>query len=423
MSRWIVVVSGPQMLDDIRRATDDQLSFREAIAEVVQTDYMIGPQIRRDPYHVNSVRMQLTRNLGVRFDDIKDEIFAAFKDLISTADHEWTEVPAYRTVVKVVCRTSNRLFVGLPLCRDPDFKELTEQFTMHVILGGQILNLFPMMLKPIIGRFLTRVPSNIKRMVHHTGPLVQAQLDQEKSTEGNSEAPTKNNLISWLLEEAKGEQRTVQDIALRLLTINFASIHTTSMALTNILYDLATYPEYVEPMREEVERIIESEGWTKSSMGKMRKLDSFVKESQRLAIGSQSIRRKTLKDFTFSNGLTVPADTHIVVATRPTHLDEGNYEDPDKFNGFRFAHIREAEGEGVKHQMVYLSPDYVLFGTGRHACPGRFFAVNELKAMLAFVLQNYDVKLSESERPKEQWLQGQCSPNKTAKLLFRKRVL
>ncbi|KAH9477542.1 Cytochrome P450 monooxygenase 103 [Psilocybe cubensis] len=395
MSRWIVVVSGPQMLDDIRRATDDQLSFREAIAEVVQTDYMIGPQIRRDPYHVNSVRMQLTRNLGVRFDDIKDEIFAAFKDLISTADHG----------------------------RDPDFKELTEQFTMHVILGGQILNLFPMMLKPIIGRFLTRVPSNIKRMVHHTGPLVQAQLDQEKSTEGNSEAPTKNNLISWLLEEAKGEQRTVQDIALRLLTINFASIHTTSMALTNILYDLATYPEYVEPMREEVERIIESEGWTKSSMGKMRKLDSFVKESQRLAIGSQSIRRKTLKDFTFSNGLTVPADTHIVVATRPTHLDEGNYEDPDKFNGFRFAHIREAEGEGVKHQMVYLSPDYVLFGTGRHACPGRFFAVNELKAMLAFVLQNYDVKLSESERPKEQWLQGQCSPNKTAKLLFRKRVL
>lgn len=40
-------------------------------------------------------------------------------------------------------------------------------------------------------------------------------------------------------------------------------------------------------MREEVEAIVEAEGWTKASMGKMRKLDGFVKESQRLAIGSR----------------------------------------------------------------------------------------------------------------------------------------
>lgn len=103
MSRWLVVVSGPQMFDDIRQATDEQLSFREAIAEVclpswtyklaidtiklIQTDYMIGPKIRRDPYHVKSVRMQLTRNLGARFSDIKDEISAAFNDLIPAKDN------------------------------------------------------------------------------------------------------------------------------------------------------------------------------------------------------------------------------------------------------------------------------------------------------------------------------------------------
>jgi hypothetical protein len=34
MANWMIVVSGPQMLDDLRRATDDQVSFREAIAEV-----------------------------------------------------------------------------------------------------------------------------------------------------------------------------------------------------------------------------------------------------------------------------------------------------------------------------------------------------------------------------------------------------
>ena len=42
----------------------------------------------------------------------------------------------------------------------------------------------------------------------------------------------------------------------------------------------------MEPLREEVESIIAEEGWSKASIGKMRKLDSFLKESMRLADGS-----------------------------------------------------------------------------------------------------------------------------------------
>jgi len=34
MARWMVIVSSADMIDDIRRATDDQVSFREAVAEV-----------------------------------------------------------------------------------------------------------------------------------------------------------------------------------------------------------------------------------------------------------------------------------------------------------------------------------------------------------------------------------------------------
>lgn len=57
-------------------------------------------------------------------------------------------------------------------------------------------------------------------------------------------------------------------------------------ALTHAIYDLATYPEYILPLREEIMEVIEAEGWTKMAQGKMRKLDSFIKESQRLAAGS-----------------------------------------------------------------------------------------------------------------------------------------
>lgn len=29
---------------------------------------------------------------------------------------EWTTVPAHETLMHIICRTSNRYFVGLPLC-------------------------------------------------------------------------------------------------------------------------------------------------------------------------------------------------------------------------------------------------------------------------------------------------------------------
>ena len=41
-------------------------------------------------------------------------------------------------------------------------------------------------------------------------------------------------------------------------------------------------PEYIEPLREEVESIVKEQGWTKASIFNMRKLDSFLREAQRL---------------------------------------------------------------------------------------------------------------------------------------------
>ena len=53
-------------------------------------------------------------------------------------------------------------------------------------------------------------------------------------------------------------------------------------AFTQALFFLATNAQYIEPLREEVKGIIAKDGWSKASLGKMRKLDSFLKECQRI---------------------------------------------------------------------------------------------------------------------------------------------
>lgn len=81
-------------------------------------------------------------------------------------------------------------------------------------------------------------------------------------------------------ERPDGAESSIQNLTLRVMTVNFAAIHTSSMSFTHALYHLAAMPYYILPMREEVEAIVKKEGWTKGAVGKMRKVDSFLKESQ-----------------------------------------------------------------------------------------------------------------------------------------------
>lgn len=48
------------------------------------------------------------------------------------------------------------------------------------------------------------------------------------------------------------------------------------------MYRLLSHPEYIEPLRKEVEAVVAEEGWTKAGIDKMHKLDSFVRETQRM---------------------------------------------------------------------------------------------------------------------------------------------
>lgn len=54
--------------------------------------------------------------------------------------------------------------------------------------------------------------------------------------------------------------------------------------------------------------------------------------------------------------------------------------------------------------------------------PGRFFAVTELKTMVAHIVTNYDIKLEKDhEYPQKVFLEQQSFPNMQAKIMFRKR--
>ncbi|KIJ13791.1 hypothetical protein PAXINDRAFT_80408 [Paxillus involutus ATCC 200175] len=438
--RWTVVVSGPQFVEDLRKASDDELSFTEAVNENFKFEYTLGHDVHYNPFHIPTIRSQLTRNLGILYPDIRDEVVTAFEEtldlwdngevrvrcywpIIEARDIEWKSVPALQTVQKVVCRTSNRIFVGLPLCRDPDWIDLNIQFTLDVVKGGVIIKLFPKFLAPLVARFMTNVPASARRGMKHLGPIIE---ERRKHLEeyGKDWADKPNDFLSWLMDHPEASKSSIKDLTLRILAVNFAAIHVGVYSFTQALYHLAANPQYMQPLREEVESIVEKDGWSKGALAKMRKVDSFLKESQRMeGIGAVSMTRKVMKEFTFSDGTVLPKGTIVTIASQATHLDNGIYENAEMFDPFRSANMRDEDGDGAKHLFVSTNPEYLSFGHGRHACPGRFFAGNELQSMLAHVVLSYDIKLEDNAtRPRSLHIGGTISAHPTARVMFRKRA-
>nr|BAK09398.1 cytochrome P450 [Postia placenta] len=421
---WHVYVSGPRLTEELRRAPEDQLSCSEAINDSLQVEYTLSPGIHHDSYHIRIVRTQLTRNLGALFSQLRDEIVTAFADQVPLKGDgaEWVPVKGMDAVMEIVVRTSNRVFIGLPLCRDADWCALNKQFTIDCFQGAAIISLFPKFLKPIAARFLTNVPKSVRRGQRHLEPIILERFRMMEE-HGSDWADKPNDMLQWLMDDARGEARGVRPLVLRLLSVNIAAIHTTSIAFTNALYLLAAHPEFAPLLRAEIEGVVAKEGWTKAAMNDMRRLDSFLKETLRYTgLGAISLTRKALADYTFADGTFIPAGTTVSAPLRATHYDDGIWARAAVFDPWRFSTLREAEGESAKHHMVSTSTEYLAFGHGQHACPGRFFAANEMKAMLAHVLVTYDVKMEqEGVVPPPTWFGPNLVPNWNAKVLFRTR--
>ncbi|KAJ6518484.1 cytochrome P450 [Mycena vulgaris] len=429
--QWDYVANGKKRIGEVSSASEDVLSFKHGVEETLQASYMTGREVADDSYHHHTVRTTLTRNLGRCFPEVRDEIMCAFDDVLKVKSEDWETFTALPSIMQVVARTSNRLFCGLPLCRNQEYLNFGITFTIAVFLRGQIIRMFPNFLRPIVGRLISPRKQGLRQVLRFLGPVIRERLAKED--ELGPDWPDKpNDLISWLIQDAAPEKkRDVSGIALRVLLTNSAAIHTSTMALVDALFDLTTYPSHIQPMREEVERVIRKEGWTKSALANMHKVDSFIRESQRLN-GAQSIamtRKVVAKEgFRFSDGTVIPFGSFVGVSGRPVQHDPVNYDHPDVFDGFRFSRMREQQSreageKGIfKNHMVSTAPEHLVFGHGTHACPGRFFAATELKAMLAHMLVAYDIKSdNEGVRPPEYTFGQMRSPNPTARLWVRRR--
>ncbi|KAH8654917.1 cytochrome P450 [Ilyonectria robusta] len=219
---------------------------------------------------------------------------------------------------------------------------------------------------------------------------------------------------------------------------------TTFASTVQAVYDLVMHPEYIPILRDEIELVpVDENGmFTKEAITAMQKLDSFIKESQRLAAADLSkfrcisqgtrIRTDTTKgtfqraataNMTLPDGTFVPKGTKIEANTYSIHHDEVYYKNASTFDGLRFYRQRQNPGHENKHLYVSVGRGDLSFGYGRHACPGRYLGHLNIKLVMAELLRKYDLKAAGTQTPKSQAFEAIVSPDADFKILMRNREL
>ncbi|KAK7961227.1 cytochrome P450 [Apiospora saccharicola] len=411
----------------------------------------LNPDIGIHPIHEPIIRRTLTAHLDGIAGMLHEEVVLALDELWGGKDdtgdtkETWREVNLDYTLRRVVARASNRVFVGLPLCRDNDYIENCISYTTWVSTSGLLISTLPRWLKSSLGlAFTAPIRMVYSRCAKHLLPYFRDLVSGgNNATELRPSSSSRKHLFStWLVDNSQklsedSPERTPDYLSRRIMALNFAAIHTSTLTTSNLLLDLfstATSPQAPAPpyspeaasATEEMIRLLRDEAlnsraqwggddhdqfaWSRARLNQMPRLDSALRESmRRWGLVPKALIRKIMPA---SRGS--PCRTGTGTCRRgPWCASPG---------GACTTTRRCTRGRMMTAAAAAAETDrqFAAWGIGKHACPGRFFAVDLIKIIVAKILTDYEVQLGK-ERPENVWIEYTLIPPPSATLSVRRR--
>ncbi|KAL7747568.1 hypothetical protein RI367_007009 [Sorochytrium milnesiophthora] len=324
------------------------------------------------------------------------------KETGAAADASVVVDKPFDMLMDMVARGSISVFVGSELRDDPILLNMAK--TLTIDLSASLRKTGFLLFFPRVNRLLHRLmftvysPLNrhLRQIAQAIDPMVREHL-RHKANAGDVKQEH-DSVFGYMLDQyphvtdasPEHEKRElVRVLAAQLRSLMFASIHTTTTNANLVLYYLVQHaPQCMaEILDEQLEVLGGDSTITFESLKHMKKLDSFIREVFRYSVVGIILCHRSLADdgqYELPDGQTVPSNKHIYLNATAIHRSEDlQGPEPDKFDPWRFLHNGR--------QAIKAGPDYLHFGHGPHACPGRFFAIQEIKAVISMLITKYNI--------------------------------
>ncbi|XP_035295847.1 25-hydroxycholesterol 7-alpha-hydroxylase isoform X2 [Cricetulus griseus] len=188
----------------------------------------------------------------------------------------------------------------------------------------------------------------------------------------------------------------------------WASMGNTIPAMFWAMYYLLRHPECMEALREEIDSLLQSTGqkkgpgfsihFNREQLDSLVGLESTIFEVMRLCSYS-TIIREVEEDMTLNletSSYHVRKGDFVALFPPILHMDPEIFEAPEEFRFDRFIEDGKKKNtffKGGKKLKYSVMP----FGLGASKCPGRYFAINELKLLIALLLTYFDIEITDNK--------------------------
>ncbi|UNI13569.1 hypothetical protein JDV02_000299 [Purpureocillium takamizusanense] len=425
------------------------LSVSQALVEIEQVTYSLGSQrFAADARPIPLVKRDMDQVMEARGDALKEELAVAFDTLLGDDTQSWREIDLYKTVETVIAQVATYFTLGssvegLQLCRNEEYHESCLAAIDGLLLNAGITGASPNFLKPVVGRLASLPLSrNIAKLGRHVRPLYEERMRLLHRNKEDPDVPMPQDHYQMMLRyaaEHMPEELNPDDMCRRLCVANFGLIHLPRVQLTNMILDiLGSDAEFdtVAVLRDEIARVIGAapDGtWTKAKAAAMSRIDSVARETLRThSFANRTVPRKVLVDgLVTEDGVSLPKGAMVSLFNRGPQTDAEHLEEPCKYDPFRFSRLREAASDAEGRpglgslSFTSTSKQYLPFGHGKTACPGRFIVDFELKMITSYLLMHYDICFppeNEGRRPPNIWLLETLVPPPGVKIMVKKRL-
>ncbi len=185
---------------------------------------------------ISIVSGPLTKNIGSLVPDLMDEIQYTVDQLWGKEEKDFKAICVYDLMSRIIGQATNRVFVGLPLCRDPALLDAVNSFSLDIPISSTLLQFFWRPLRPLVAPIIT-LPNRIhtNRSLRILKPEIQCRLKNyvfqsaENMDVGKEEAAdAPRDFLQWSIDQAKSQDDPyfgkIETLAGRVLLNNFTSI-------------------------------------------------------------------------------------------------------------------------------------------------------------------------------------------------------
>ncbi|KAK3347609.1 cytochrome P450, partial [Neurospora tetraspora] len=413
------IVLPPDMAEHVK--SDPRFSADEVVKKSMASTLPGFEGLRATDALTTMIRTKLSTNLGKFTQELAEETEVAF-DMRWGTSTEWHEVELLASLRDIVTQVSTRIFLGPELCRDEEWLDNIQAYTNSVFHAVRVIRSWPEWSRPYVQWFLKdcrKIRQQVKRAEEMIEPIIAKRIETtERAKKGLADMP--NDAMTWMHQIAMSRNEKYHG-AHAQLSLSMASVHTTSDLTSNIVLQLCRHPEVIEPLLKEIREVRDQDGkMSKTSLYQMKLADSVMKETQRLKpLGVLLTHRYAHEDVTLPDGTLIPRGAQVGV-NMSRMWDPKYYPNPEEWQPDRFLKLREEAGKEHPSQFVTTTMESLGFGIGTHACPGRFFAGNKVKILLAHILEHYEFERVDSGPDASPWY-IEIVTNPKAKLRVRRK--